>query len=159
MKVLPLRFQYGGGVFLGGDFFMNFDKKNSKREIVWQDPNHIRNTESEQNQSVQQMSPEIRNPCVYPSPPDNLPYYPNEWGAISNPIAMAGVNKEQAQNLNFLFIKNQLELMQRQADLNMQFQHQYNLQLLKNANRLPPEENVPITSPKIAIDHHIADFI
>lgn len=72
---------------------------------------------------------------------------------------MAGVNKEQAQNLNFLFIKNQLELMQRQADLNMQIQHQYNLQLLKNANRLPPEENVPITSPKIAIDHHIADFI
>lgn len=47
---------------------MDFDEKNSKRDIVWQDQNHKTNMESEKNQSVQQMSPEIRNPCVYPSP-------------------------------------------------------------------------------------------
>ena len=158
--VQVVREKYGGGVFLGGDFFMNFDEKNSKLEIVWHDPNHRTNMESEQNQTTQQLLPE-QNQQEYSHPPDiyHSPYYANEWRTVNNPIIMAGVNQTQAQNLNFLFIKNQFDLMRMQDELSMQLQHQHNLQMLKNANKLPPEENVPITSPKIAIEQHIASFI
>ena len=140
---------------------MNFDEKNSKKEIIWQDPNHRTNMESEQNQAVQQTTSEVQKFCAYPHTQNiyHSPYYANEWGALNNPIAMAGVSQEQAQELNYLRMKNQLELMRRQVELHMQFQHQYDLQMLKNANKLPPEENVPITSPKIVSDQYVTDFI
>ena len=139
-----------------------FKKSEGKIEIVESDPNHPKNrntSNSVQSQSATQSptvlppmnSPAVTQPNFYSAnDPNHKPrFYDN---VPLHLLHLAGLRAGQAQHLNYLIIKNQIELQKRFEERQMDFYYAVSMQNLKNNSQPVAEATIPISANIFSIE-------